>query len=121
MSNLPGFSCSIHLDVWDKDVHLTLDPETHIAHVNNLDPGHFADGELDDVLGICTFMPARKPIVVGWFDGQLATLVHECLHATTALLEDRGVPISRENDEVMAYTLDCLFSSLLKSMKATPA
>jgi hypothetical protein len=121
MSEILGFIGSIRLDVWDKAVNLTLDPATHIAHVNSIEPDHFVDGELDDVLGICTFMPAQKPIVVGWFDGQIATLVHECLHVTTALLEDRGVPITRENDETMAYTLDCVFRKLLQSMKETPA
>ena len=36
--------------------------------------------------------------------GDITTLAHECLHATTFLLDDRGISISRENDEIIAYT-----------------
>lgn len=31
------------------------------------------------------------------------TLVHECVHATSRILYDRGIPINYDNDETFAY------------------
>ena len=33
----------------------------------------------------------------------MSTLVHECLHVATAVMHNRGIPVSYENDETIAY------------------
>lgn len=45
------------------------------------------------------------------------TLVHEVLHATTTILNNRGVPINFENDETIAYLQEFILSEILTKMK----
>lgn len=47
----------------------------------------------------------------------LVSLVHELMHATTAVLNYAGVVISYENDEAMAYMLDYLFENTYKQIQ----
>lgn len=48
---------------------------------------------------------------------ELATLSHECIHATHAILEDRGIDWTAQNDEVVAYTQAYLFKEILTALK----
>lgn len=45
-------------------------------------------------------------------DNWIGTLVHECLHATSAVLRDRGIELTAETEEAYAYYLQWLFNSL---------
>lgn len=39
-------------------------------------------------------------------------LLHECIHAVTTCFSERGVPISQDATEVLAYTTQALFEEL---------
>lgn len=42
----------------------------------------------------------------------ISELLHEIVHATAILLRDRGVPLSRDTEEVYAYMVEFLFKGL---------
>lgn len=46
----------------------------------------------------------------------IATLVHECIHLAFRILEDRGIKVNIENDEVLAYYHSYLFKTLWNEM-----
>lgn len=51
-------------------------------------------------------------VVIGWFDGELSTFIHELSHATFFVLEGAGVKIAPDNHEVFCYLQDYLFEKL---------
>ena len=56
----------------------------------------------------------RSGSVIIWCRSKsLTTLVHELLHATTYILDYKGVPISQDNDECMAYLQGYLLTQAL--------
>lgn len=50
-------------------------------------------------------------------DDLLATLAHETFHASSFILDDRGVLPSFENDEPQAYLHDWIFRQFLRYIK----
>lgn len=57
------------------------------------------------------FVYVRRPDGSGFpaiFCRRRESVIHECVHAATWLLNDRGIPISYENDESLAYLTDFL-------------
>ena len=44
--------------------------------------------------------------------GDDSTLVHECAHLTFSIFDDRGVEISRANDEAFCYYLDYIVARI---------
>lgn len=40
-------------------------------------------------------------------------LVHEVVHAAAWLFQAKGIPLSRENDEILAYTIERLYERFL--------
>lgn len=46
--------------------------------------------------------------VIGVFDGRLMTLVHECVHAASALLQTCGIDPLSNTAEPLAYLVDHL-------------
>jgi hypothetical protein len=115
MKTRPQPALTTRLDVWSKDVVLTITRASYVAEVKRYGVKTVEIDDVKDALGMCDYIVGVKnPIVIGWFDGEIATLVHECVHAAMAVLDDKGVPISRENDEALAYTIDYLFATLRK-------
>lgn len=56
--------------------------------------------------------------LIGVFDGSLATLVHECAHATFYCCNDVGVTVKAdEANETYCYLLDRMFSHFQPLMK----
>jgi len=47
----------------------------------------------------------------------LSTLIHELIHYCFCVLNDRGIKISLNNDEVMAYYFQMTFSNILEKLK----
>lgn len=58
----------------------------------------------------CTFW-------VGIFDNSIDCICHECFHVAVQLLHDRGIPISAENDETVAYLLSWLVKTISKHLE----
>lgn len=52
-----------------------------------------------------------------WTIEDIGTFVHELMHFTTAILDDKGIPIRYENDEVMAYFQEYYIKSFFHLMK----
>lgn len=44
----------------------------------------------------------------------IRTLVHECVHASDAILDGAGLDISRENEEARAYQTDWIFGEVME-------
>ena len=44
-------------------------------------------------------------------------LVHECMHATVAILNSRGIPINKNNEECVAYYQEFLFKGFLSKIR----
>ena len=55
------------------------------------------DNNYHRIIWICNF---------DWSVRSQALLVHELVHFTTQVFEDKGLPISRKEDEVMAYYME---------------
>lgn len=51
-------------------------------------------------------------VVIGWFDNELSTFIHELSHTTFYVLDAAGVKISPDNHEVFCYLQDYLFEHL---------
>lgn len=71
---------------------------------------HGIETTFDDVNGRMMFNK-EKGIVVIWTKkrSDKNSLVHECVHAASVTLEDRGVVISHLNDEALAYLTEAIF------------
>ncbi|HFL4765767.1 TPA: hypothetical protein ACG33R_001400 [Escherichia coli] len=61
--------------------------------------------------GICSSSePDRGRQVIGLFENDLATLVHEVEHAVINLCHYIGMPINTQTTEAVAYIFDSIFS-----------
>ncbi len=60
----------------------------------------------EDTGGSWTRGDGKSPII--WIKkyNDFYTLVHESVHLVTYIMDRKGIPISRENDETMAYLLE---------------
>lgn len=43
-----------------------------------------------------------------------SVLVHECVHSIHFMMQSRGIPVSMDNTEVMAYGTEYLFNECIK-------
>lgn len=57
-------------------------------------------------------------VVVLVADGNIATLVHECVHASIFILEYVGIDVSSNNGECLAYLVDNMFAYFMESIMA---
>lgn len=57
-----------------------------------------------------------EALVLGVFDGKLATLAHECVHLATRTLRIHGIPITHQNDEAIAYLVGWFFQAWQRRM-----
>ena len=55
--------------------------------------------------------------VMGVFDGDMATLVHELGHLTIDILTNAGIDITEQNSEAFCYLLDTLYQRFAPDMK----
>lgn len=44
------------------------------------------------------------------------TIVHECVHMAQLVMDVKGIPLSADTAEVLAYTTDYLFSQIYKKI-----
>lgn len=75
--------------------------------------------DVEGVRGLSSKAIYNRKVVylVGVFDRCDSTLVHELLHTSMSVLKYAGVPISKKNDEVLAYLMDSLFEASKTAMK----
>lgn len=52
--------------------------------------------------------------IMGWFNGEYSTLVHECVHATFAVLHAVGIECSAGDNEAFAYLHGDMWTSIAK-------
>lgn len=83
-------------------------------------------GPEDEDMATCRGMcfPAQNEAgarlyVVGWFDGELPTLVHECGHLAVFVLGHAGIDPKDSAGEPLCYVLDYVFAAIY-SGKHTP-
>ena len=85
----------------------------HIEPKNDYDypdaQGYCLDGDNGVIIWIPKF--PKTPI-------EYAVLCHECVHAAVRMLDTVDVPITKETDEVLAYTVDYLVSEILEKQKS---
>lgn len=55
----------------------------------------------------------RHRIMAAW-DGNLGTLVHECIHMSWEIIGASGVQIDQDNNEPQAYITDWLFTTFCR-------
>jgi hypothetical protein len=60
--------------------------------------------------GACSAVMAGSVMVIGVFDGSRATLVHECVHGSIAILQRARINPFNDDGEVHAYLTDWLWS-----------
>lgn len=80
------------------------------------------DPQLKEYVGVLTEQsegkkPVRKVWLLGWFDKNLGTLIHELSHTTFRVLRHAGVGISQTNDEAYAYLMDALYMGATKAAR----
>ncbi|KVO11730.1 hypothetical protein [Burkholderia ubonensis] len=103
----------MQIPLFEGEVHLCRTREEWDAAMARFRGDQFASPR---AAGMCfPFSSAADGAVylVGVFDRSIATLAHEALHAVVFILKEAGVPVSSENDEVMAYLLAHLMRELL--------
>lgn len=79
------------------------------------------DGPDDPDIATCRGMcyPTQNDIgsrlyVVGWFDGDIQTLVHESCHLALMVLNHAGIDPRDSDGEAMCYLIDSMFAGLLR-------
>lgn len=97
---------------WEVFVTYGKDSLDKIANKNKLDLN-----TLENVLGTNTLAfhvklyNGNQPFSLIHFSSTFpdyGTITHECIHAIHDMLESRGVPISKENTEIIAYSVEWL-------------
>lgn len=63
--------------------------------------------------GLCVQSPEDEPIILLPIGASIGCVAHECLHATTAMLERIGATVSVHDDEVAAYTLQAIVDAVV--------
>lgn len=73
----------------------------------------FDDCQIDHQDGNIWF---DKKLVVIWFPhlNNTGVIIHELLHYCFDIYGKKGIPINRENDELMAYMLEYMFNEVMK-------
>ncbi len=59
----------------------------------------------------------RRVWLLGWFDKDVGTLIHELAHTTFRVLRHADVGISQTNDEAYAYLQDALYTKCIRAAK----
>ena len=59
--------------------------------------------------------------LVGLFDGDPGTLVHELVHVACNVLRLAAVPLTKDNDEVLAHLMDTLVGIAIKNAASRPS
>lgn len=73
-------------------------------------------------LGQCSATDDRGKMVIGVFDGDTSTLVHEIGHAVVNVFHYVGMDINLHTTEAFSYLLDSLYSQANQHLnKSTPA
>ena len=69
--------------------------------------------------GIIGFAHHTNDLFILWYRSpeDLPTLIHELYHICTKMFEYKGVPISYENDETMAYYMSYWMSKIVTVLK----
>jgi hypothetical protein len=76
--------------------------------------------DVDEMDGVSSRHSDKKKssvYLIGVFDGDEGTLVHELVHTVFEMLSHAGIPISKRNDEVFAYLMAALYREALQAMK----
>lgn len=68
--------------------------------------GHAPDSPVAGLAGAFLSLQDGR-FLIGWFDGRISTLVHECVHAAEAILRYYDVP---PKGEALAYLTEYLFA-----------
>ena len=61
----------------------------------------------------------KHNIMVGVFDNDPQTLVHECIHASLFVFDRVNIDPTAESGEPFAYFTDCLYGMMVKHLKLT--
>ena len=93
---------------------------TFIKHLKQVTDTVHHQQLIDDAF--CVDKPTNAGIFFGllhqtfiWIpSGEVDILIHELVHLSTHVLEHCGVPMSKENDEVLAYLMGDFVSQLQK-------
>lgn len=74
------------------------------------------EDEYEGTVG-CTDQSRKSGYTIGVFDGNLATLVHECVHTAAFILSNAGIELIQNHAEPMAYLVDYLYREGAKFME----
>ena len=97
--------------IFSSRVYLYTDRKKHKVALHYL-------GETETVPSVGSAQPFQNTIdgshvvVIGWFDGDLSTLMHEVTHTTFYVLDGAGVKVDANNHEVFCYLQEYIFSKL---------
>lgn len=107
----------INIDPFRQTLYLTFDKEEYLYKRNQFKEPKFKEpvGDLDRTAGIASDEDGVH--VVGIFDNQLATLVHELGHVVIKVLESCNIEITGKNSEMFCYLQDNLFEQALEEFK----
>jgi len=62
----------------------------------------------------------KAPVyLIGWFNGDVATLAHECSHMAFNILAAVGIPVTHESNEAHAYLLAAIMRDFLRLEKCS--
>lgn len=102
----------IDIDPFRQTLYITFDKEEYLYKRNQFKE---PVGDLDGTAGIASDEDGVH--VVGIFDNQLATLVHELGHVVIKVLESCNIEITGKNSEMFCYLQDNLFEQALEEFK----
>ncbi len=82
------------------------DNKLNLVQTKSLDGCHVVlekDGELRRIIWVKNF---------DWSVRSQATLAHELIHFVWSVLEDKQIPVSRDNEETFAYYFDYFYTEI---------
>lgn len=92
-----------------------VDPEVHFVNTD----GVLIDLEKDYGVCCCLVLAVKnfKDVMKDDMPYAVNLITHECLHAATAIMDNRGIPVNLENDEVTAYIQSYIVQKIMEQLE----
>ncbi len=97
------------------EYNVDVDPEIHFVNTD----GVLIDLEKDYKV-CCSIVLAIKnfrDVLRDDLPYAVNLITHECLHAATTIMDNRGIPVNVENDEVIAYIQSYLVQKIMENLE----
>jgi hypothetical protein len=108
--SIPKPFARIAVDPYNYDLVVFIDSRKFRDYVNAYrSENKVTQDMLTEAGGLCSALHHRSEMVLGVFNGNSGTLVHELSHVCFRILQSCGVPAEADSSEAFAYLIGHLF------------